>query len=84
MEELDTSERDYLDCSRDYVNNPNGGGLIDRQNFSARGVRPTDNCNNLYYNTAIDAFTGERLIPSPDGIVGGTGTGAFIPGYQSS
>lgn len=81
-EELDTSERDYLDCPRDYVNSPNGGGLIDRQNFSAQGLRPTDNCNNLYYNTAIDAFTGERLIPSPDGIVGGTGTGAFIPGYR--
>ena len=81
-EELDTSERDYLDCTRDYVSNPNGGGLIDRQNFSAQGVRPTSNCSNLYHNTVIDSFTGERLVPSPDGLVGATGAGIFIPGYR--
>jgi len=81
-EQLDTSERDYLDCARDYVRSEDGTGLIDRLNFSAQGVRPTQNCSNLYYNTAIDAFTGERLIPSPDGISGATGTGAFIPGYR--
>ena len=81
-EQLDTSERDYLDCARDYVRSEDGTGLIDRLNFSAQGVRPTQNCSNLYHNTAIDAFTGERLIPSPDGISGATGTGAFIPGYR--
>jgi iron complex outermembrane receptor protein len=81
-EELDTSERDYLDCTRDYVNDPNGGGLVDRLNFSATANRPNDNCSNLYHNTAIDLFTGQRLIPSPDGSTVATGTGALIPGYR--
>ncbi|KCZ93813.1 TonB-dependent receptor plug domain-containing protein [Hyphomonas johnsonii] len=81
-EQLDTSERDYLDCPRDYVRDVNGGGLIDRLNLSADGRRPTDNCNNLYYNTAIDSFTGQRLVPSPDGITGATATGVSIPGYR--
>jgi iron complex outermembrane recepter protein len=81
-EQLDTSERDYLDCSRDYVRSTDGTGLIDRQNFSAQGVRPTQNCNNLYHNTVIDAFSGERLVPSPDGVLGATTNGIFIPGYR--
>ncbi|WP_439619641.1 TonB-dependent receptor plug domain-containing protein [Hyphomonas sp.] len=81
-EELDTSERDYLDCSRDYVNSPNGTGLIDRQNFSAQGLRPTQNCNNLYYNTVIDAFSGQRLVPSPNGTTIATVNGVSVPGYR--
>jgi len=81
-EELDTSERDYLDCTRDYVNDPNGGGLIDRLNGSATANRPNDNCSNLYFNTAIDLFSGERLIQSPEGITIPTAFGAMIPGYR--
>ncbi|MEQ9434846.1 TonB-dependent receptor [Hyphomonas sp.] len=82
-EQLDTSERDYLDCGRDYVNDPNGGGLIDRQNFSATSIRPTDNCSNLYANTVLDIFAGGgRLVPSPEGTTQPTVYGTTIPGYR--
>jgi iron complex outermembrane receptor protein len=81
-EELDTSERDYLDCPRDYVRDPNGGGLIDRLNYSATATNPNSNCSNLYFNTVIDAFSGERLVPSPDGSTIPTFFGAVIPGYR--
>ena len=81
-EELDTSDRNYLDCPRDLVRDPNGGGLLDRRNFSATATDPLDTCNNLYHNTAIDAFSGERLIPSPDGTTVPTIFGGAIPGYR--
>jgi iron complex outermembrane receptor protein len=81
-EELDTSERDYLECPRDYVTDPNGGGLIDRLNYSATATNPTRNCSNLYYNTVIDLFSSERLIPSPDGSTVSSIYGASIPGYR--
>jgi iron complex outermembrane receptor protein len=62
--ELDISERSYLDCPTDYVRNQDTGELMDRINRSAV---PGRNCSNLYFNTVIDQFSGERLIPSPDG-----------------
>ena len=81
-EELDISERDYLDCPTDYVRDPNGGGLIDRLNLSATATDPNRNCYNLYHNTLIDAFSGERLIPSPDGSTVPTIYGVSLPGYR--
>ncbi|MCA8904065.1 MAG: TonB-dependent receptor plug domain-containing protein, partial [Hyphomonas sp.] len=62
--ELDISDRAYLDCPTDYVRNETTGRLMDRINRSAE---PGRNCSNLYFNTVIDQFSGERLIPSPDG-----------------
>ena len=82
FEELDTSERDYLDCPRDYVRDPNGGGLIDRLNYSATATDPNINCYNLYFNTVIDLFSGQRLVPSRDGNTVPTVYGAMIPGYR--
>ena len=82
-EELDTSERSYLDCPRDLVRDPNGGGLLDRLNFSATATDPNYNCSNLYHNTAMEYFSGARLVPSPDGMtVAIPGIGTSIPGYR--
>ena len=82
-EELDTSQRSYLECSRDYVRDPNNpNALVDRLNFSATATDPRVACSNLYHNTVIDAFSGERLIPSPDGVTGPTVWGTSIPGYR--
>jgi iron complex outermembrane receptor protein len=80
--EMDVSQRDYLDCERDLVTDPNTGQLIDRLNFSATATDPRLGCNNLYHNTVIDRFSGERLVPSPDGITGPTRFGGVIPGYR--
>ncbi|PKP81804.1 MAG: TonB-dependent receptor [Alphaproteobacteria bacterium HGW-Alphaproteobacteria-18] len=81
-EEMDTSQRDYLDCKRPYVRDPNTGRLIDRLNYSATATDPNRNCSTVYHNTVIDLFTGQRLVPSPDGSTVGTGAGVVIPGYR--
>ncbi|MEN8876530.1 MAG: TonB-dependent receptor plug domain-containing protein, partial [Hyphomonas sp.] len=81
-EELDASQRDYLSCPRDLVRDPQTGGLIDRLNYSATATDPRNTCSNLYHNTAIDLFSGERLVPSPDGVTGATAFGGSIPGYR--
>ncbi len=75
-EALQTSDRDYLDCPRDLVRNEQGQ-YIDREDRSITAGTPLSGCNNLYYNTVIDAFTGLRYIPSPDGVSTGP-----IPGYR--
>lgn len=80
-EELDISDRDYLDCPQDLVRDPNTGDLLDRLNFSATASDPRVACNNLYHNTVIDAFSGQRLVPSPDGVTRPTVFGGTIPGY---
>jgi len=81
-EEIDVSDRSYLDCTRDLVRDPVSGNLIDRLNQSATATDPNFNCSNLYHNTVIDGLTGERLVPSPDGITAGTAVGGVIPGYR--
>lgn len=81
-EQLDISQRSYLECPQDLVRDPDTGQLIDRLNFSATATDPRVRCNNLYFNTVIDAFSGERLIPSPDGVTGPTAFGGIIPGYR--
>ncbi len=81
-EELDISQRDYLSCPRDLVRSAADGSILDRQNYSATATDPTRTCNNLYHNTVIDAFSGERLVPSPDGLTVPTAFGGVIPGYR--
>ncbi len=81
-EELDINQRDYLSCPQDRVRSAVDGSIIDRLNFSATATDPTRNCSNLYHNTVIDAFSGERLIPSPDGSTVPTAFGGVIPGYR--
>ena len=88
--ELNTGDRDYTDCARDYVNDPNGGGRIDRLNLSATATDPLYNCSNLYHNTVFDysrvligsPLPFQRLVPSPDGSTIPTDFGTFLPGYQ--
>ena len=80
-QELDTSDRSYLECSEDYVRDPLTGRRADRLNYGANGG-PRDWCSNLYFNTAIDRFSGERLIQSPDGSTVPTIYGGSIPGYR--
>lgn len=80
--ELDIGERDYLSCPTDRVIDPLTGESVHRLNFSATAPNPNYNCNNIYHNTVIDAFSGERLVPSPNGGTVPTIFGGFIPGYQ--
>ena len=80
--ELNQGDRDYLDCAGDYVTDPETGERIDRLNFSASSTNPNDNCSNLYFNTVIDAFSGERLVPNPTGDTVPTIFGGAVPGYK--
>lgn len=80
--EIDISDRDYLDCTRDLVRDPETLSLIDRLNQSATATNPQENCDTLYFNTVLEQFSEERLVPSPDGITGPTAFGGTIPGYR--
>ena len=90
--DLSIGDRSYLDCEQDRVSDPVTGELLDRVNGSVTADGPAGdrNCGNIYFNTAIDlTFGGDRLIPSPDGVVLPSGFGVFgppgsglIPGYR--
>jgi iron complex outermembrane receptor protein len=75
-EELTVGDRDFLNCFQDRVTDSTGA-RIDRIDASITAGTPLGGCNNLYANTVIDAFTGLRYIPSPDGVTIGP-----IPGYR--
>jgi outer membrane receptor protein involved in Fe transport len=66
-EPLLREDRDFLNCPQDLVRNANGQ-IIDRVDRSIIGSTPLGGCNNLYANTVIDAVTGLRYIPSPNGV----------------
>lgn len=80
--ELNVGDRSYLDCSEDLVYDPNTGERLDRENRSITAAGDSRACNNIYFNTIIDNVTGQRLIPSPDGVTLGTSVGGVIPGYR--
>jgi iron complex outermembrane receptor protein len=75
-EELTIADRDFLSCGEDLVTDASGN-RIDREDRSITAGTPLSGCNNLYANTFIDAFTGARYIPSPDGVTIGN-----FPGYR--
>lgn len=77
-EALNYGERDFLDCPEDLVWDEDGNRL-DRVDRSVIANTPLGGCSSgsLYANTVLDAFTGERYIPSPDGVTIG-----MIPGYR--
>jgi iron complex outermembrane receptor protein len=75
-EELTIADRDFLSCAEDLVTDASGN-RIDREDRSITAGTPLSGCNNLYANTFIDAFTGARYIPSPDGVTIGN-----FPGYR--
>lgn len=68
LEALRNRDRDFLSCTRPLVTNSTGQN-IDREDRSITAGTPLGGCDsNLYANTAIDALTGLRYIPSPDGV----------------
>lgn len=76
-EALRVGQRDYLNCQEDLVYDPDTGQRVDRENRSITGGLTTRNCSNIYVNTFIDALSGDRYIPSPDGVTIGP-----VPGYR--
>lgn len=75
-EDLSVGDRDYLSCSEPYFFDSEGGNRIDRQDQSILAGTDLAGCSNIYFNTAIDAFSGLRYIPDP------TSTAGPIPGYR--
>ncbi|MES2858936.1 MAG: TonB-dependent receptor [Pseudomonadota bacterium] len=78
QEPLRFRDRDYLQCAKDLFTDASGNS-IDRQDRSIIANTELGGCSatNLYANTAIDAFTGVRYVPSPTG-----NTIGLIPGYR--
>lgn len=76
QEPLQVGDRNFLNCQQDRVWNEQGQ-RIDREDRSITAGTPLGGCQNLYTNTVIDAFTGARYVPSPDGTTIGP-----IPGYR--
>lgn len=70
------ADRDFLNCSADLIYD-SAGNRIDRQDRSVMAGTQYEGCNNLLVNAVDDAITGERYIPSPDGVTIG-----MIPGYR--
>ncbi|HUF73252.1 MAG TPA: TonB-dependent receptor [Gammaproteobacteria bacterium] len=70
------ADRDFLSCQRDLIRDVSGN-LIDREDRGIGGGTPNAGCFNLYANTFIDLFTGERYIEAPDNVTTGP-----IDGYR--
>ena len=68
--------RSDLGCAEDIVFGDNGQ-RIDREDRSVIAGTNISGCNQLYANTVLDLFTGNRYIPSPDGVTDGP-----FPGYR--
>ncbi len=74
-EDLSLSDRDFLACARDNVQDSQGN-IIDRIDRSVNAGTEFDGCINLYHNTIIDFF-GTRYVPTQDGSTVGP-----FPGYR--
>ena len=81
FEELNNGDRSYFECPEPRTIDPDTGELLGRLDRSARPSGPFG-CSNLYHDTVLELFSGERLIPSPDGTTGATIFGGSIPGYR--
>lgn len=73
---LKQGDRDYLNCSEDLMYGTYGQ-RIDRQDHSILAGTKLAGCNNMLFNTVVDAITGKYYVPSPDGVTIG-----MIPGYR--
>jgi iron complex outermembrane recepter protein len=71
-------DRDFFRCPQDLFRDQ-AGNLIDREDRSIIAGTALGGCSsgNLYANTVIDALTGARYIPAPNGVTIG-----LIPGYR--
>ncbi len=76
---LKLGERKNLACAQDLAYDAVTGQRIDRIDRSIIGNTSLGNCStgNVYFNTVVDAISGTRYIPSPDGVSSGP-----IPGYR--
>ena len=80
LEDLSLGDRDYLSCPSNLLSDPITGESRNREDRSVlRNDVNLGGCDAgpIYFNTVIDAFTGERYVPSPDGVTIGP-----IPGYR--
>ncbi len=77
------SQRKNLACAQDLVYDPATGRRIDWQDRSVTRNTSLANCNNIYQNTIIDAVTGLRYVPSPNGVTVGPILG-YRPGTNRS
>ncbi|AKC85690.1 hypothetical protein WQ53_01805 [Pseudoxanthomonas suwonensis] len=75
---LTAGARRYLRCAQDLVRDQSGN-IIDREDRSSLVGTGLEGCNstNLYANTVIDAVSGLRYVPSPNGVTVG-----LMPGYR--
>ncbi|GIX36676.1 MAG: TonB-dependent receptor [Lysobacteraceae bacterium] len=73
---LHIGDREFFRCSQDLFFDQDGN-RIDREDRSITAGTALGGCSNLYANTVIDALTGVRYIPAPDGVTVG-----LIPGYR--
>ncbi|MBS0556513.1 MAG: TonB-dependent receptor [Proteobacteria bacterium] len=77
QEALKRGQRDFLNCTQDYVFGTNGQ-RIDRADHSITAGTPLSGCNNLYANTVIYYWgANNRFVPSVDGSTQGP-----FPGYH--
>ncbi|HVY89847.1 MAG TPA: TonB-dependent receptor [Hyphomonadaceae bacterium] len=76
---LKWGDRKNLACAQDLVYDRVTGKRIDRVDHSILQNTSLGNCStgNIYFNTVVDAFSGIRYVPSPDGVTSGP-----IPGYR--
>ena len=65
---LRVGDRSYLRCPQDLAYDPDTGALLDREDRSVLAGTSLGGCNNVYFNTVVDPFTGLRYVPSPDGV----------------
>lgn len=77
QESLNAGDREFFECPEDLVYDSAGGNRIDREDRSIIAGSRLADCNNLYVYTVIDARTGARYIPAPDGRTVG-----LIPGFR--
>ena len=78
-EALARGERKWATCNKDLVMDPATGNFIDREDRSILAGTSLGGCSatNIYFNTVIDAVSGVRYIPSPNGVTIGP-----FPGYR--
>ncbi|MDP3738258.1 MAG: TonB-dependent receptor [Hyphomonadaceae bacterium] len=74
---LKWKDRKNLACSNDLTYDATTGQRIDRRDFSILRGTSLGDCTNIYHNTVIDAFGGQRYVPSPNGVTVGP-----IAGYR--
>ena len=74
---LKLSDRKNLACAQDLAYDATTGQRIDRIDRSILAGSALAGCDNLYHNTVVDAVSGLRYVPSPNGVTVGP-----IAGYR--